>query len=195
MEQWKTIPNFERYEVSNLGRVKSTVTGKIRKLSQPGQLTDYLKTSFRDDDGKIKTFDVHRLVAELFCTKPKTDKVLVVDHLNGNTKDNRADNLEWITISENQRRRKPYDFGYSVKDTSIVWFDENGIIQGIFESCRQASIKTGIAYTGITKCCSERFPRVVHVGRWGFERVPTEDAYDLWEQQKKSLTTGMVKDE
>ncbi|MCH4008116.1 NUMOD4 motif-containing HNH endonuclease [Companilactobacillus sp.] len=195
MEQWKKVPNFERYEVSNLGRVKSTVTGQIQKLSKPGRRTAYLKTSFQDDNGKIRTFDVHRLVAELFCTKPEIDKVLVVDHLNGNTKDNRADNLEWITISENQRRRKAYEFGYSVKDTSIVWFDENGIIQGIFESCRQASIKTGLAYTAITKCCSTRYPRVVNVGRWGFERVPTKDIYNLYWEQKKSRTTAMAQDE
>ena len=51
------------------------------------------------NDGKMKDFYVHVLVATAFL--PNTNTNLVVNHKNSNKKDNNVNNLEWITESEN----------------------------------------------------------------------------------------------
>ena len=75
------------YEVSNLGRVR--VNGKI---VQPYFAGKYLH---------IGKFNIHRAVAELFVPNP--DNKPCVDHINTVRTDNRACNLRWVTIAENNR--------------------------------------------------------------------------------------------
>lgn len=192
-EKWKSIPEFDNYQISNMGSVKNVKNNKIRKASPPSAKTKYYKIILYQG-GHTKTFDIHRLVGQVFCQKPVTDEYLEIHHINGNTFDNRATNLKWVTRSQNRRYSKPSKKGYLIKDMSIVWYDENGIIQGIFDDCMKAAQGTGFSHSAITKVCSKSYPRATHVGRYGFERVPTKDAIKLAQQQKKSLTTGMAKD-
>lgn len=64
----------------------------------------YLKASLGDNPNQL----IHRLVAKAFCPVPTrlrnqgyTVDTLVVDHINNNKHDNRAENLQWITSAEN----------------------------------------------------------------------------------------------
>lgn len=100
MEKWKPAPGFPKYEVSSLGRIRSVLTrtpGKII-VTSPGS-TGYLKFSAFDGAHKA-TINVHRLVALAFVDG---DTSLQVNHKNGNRADCRAENLEWVTCSENHR--------------------------------------------------------------------------------------------
>lgn len=110
-EVWRDVVGYEgRYQVSNLGRVRSldirvpchdngtrTVRGRILKQSMRGS---YLKVNLCKE-GKMVNRNVHRLVAEAFI-EPVEGKDYV-DHINGNKFDNRAENLRWVTQSENRR--------------------------------------------------------------------------------------------
>jgi hypothetical protein len=108
-EIWKDIKNYEGlYQVSNLGRVRS-----LDRVVKHGN-------RFRNDKGKILSVSVtpegypqitlcrdnkkhhvkiHRIVALTFMDK--IDETYVVNHKDGNKKNNCLDNLEWVSYSRN----------------------------------------------------------------------------------------------
>lgn len=120
MEKWKEIENYEEfYEVSNEGRVRRKsgyvksgiknnerryIEGKI--LKQNKKRNGYLTVDLSKEH-KVKTISIHRLVAKAFIENPKD--LPQVNHKNGNKMDNRVENLEWVTSSEN--RKHSFDTG------------------------------------------------------------------------------------
>lgn len=94
-EEWRTIPEHEGYQVSSLGRVMGP--RGLRKMRQ--QRGGYL--SFNVWDGKYMTLFPHRLAAAAFLG-PKPDG-FQVNHKNGDKSDNRVENLEYVTPSQNVR--------------------------------------------------------------------------------------------
>lgn len=60
--------------------------------------TGYLIVHIRDS-GRSQVYTVHRIIGRVFC--PGFRKDLDINHKNGNKKDNRPENLEWVTRSEN----------------------------------------------------------------------------------------------
>ena len=106
-EVWKPIEGYEgRYEVSNLGRVKSlsrTVinTGRVLKekynclhLKRGGYYSVLLS-----NDGVKKTILLHQLVAKAFIENKGNHRA--VNHIDGDKLNNRVDNLEWVSSREN----------------------------------------------------------------------------------------------
>lgn len=87
---------FTRYQVSNLGRVKNTLTRKI--------LTPFLHCSGYYSvnlwyQGKVQFYYVHRLVAMAFCEGYEEGKE--INHIDGDKFNNKASNLEWVFHKEN----------------------------------------------------------------------------------------------
>ncbi len=92
VEMWKKIDGFENYSVSTFGRIRNDKTGIIRK---PQVYTKgYYSVRLNG-----KNLLVHRLVALAFLENP--ERKPVVDHINGDRKDNNASNLRWVTTAEN----------------------------------------------------------------------------------------------
>lgn len=96
-EQWKKINNIPtlNYSVSNLGRVRNDNTNHI--LLQ--HMTSTSKRWYVNI--KNKSYNVARLVGFAFLDKP-IDKNYI-NHIDGNKLNNRVDNLEWVTKSENEK--------------------------------------------------------------------------------------------
>ncbi len=98
-ELWKTIDEFENYEVSNLGKVRNKTTRRILKPTCRGgyQIIGLCKNS------KGKTTQIHRLVALAFIPNPENKPQ--VNHIDKNRSNNIVSNLEWNTALENNTHR------------------------------------------------------------------------------------------
>lgn len=141
-EIWKDIPDYEGlYQVSNLGRIKSLERYVYRPTINVYQKhnTKILKTCLNNDgyrhlhlknEGKIKDFLVHRLVALAFIPNPENKTQ--IDHINTVRTDNRVENLRWVTPSENVRN--PITLSrisgvnhrlYGVKGENNPWFGKH----------------------------------------------------------------------
>ena len=94
-EEWKTIPGYSRYEISNLGNVR-------KKLKPCLNRAGYETIGLISDYGNRKDLRVHRLVANLFIEKKDSSKNLV-NHIDGIKNNNIVSNLEWCTAKENTR--------------------------------------------------------------------------------------------
>lgn len=95
IEEWKQVEG-SHYEVSSEGRVRSPWTLLRPVLANNGYRCIYLRFS----DGRAKTMTVHRLVAAAFV-RGRSETNNVVNHLDGNKENNRAENLEWCTHAHN----------------------------------------------------------------------------------------------
>lgn len=99
-EEWTAVKGYEGlYEVSNFGNVKNSKTGKRLSLLNSGN--GYLKVHLCKC-GKVNRYWVHRLVAEAFISN--FNNLPVVDHKDGNKRNNSVENLEWCTQKENSIR-------------------------------------------------------------------------------------------
>lgn len=99
-ELWLPVPDFDKYHVSNFGRVKSFKWSKSRIIKPVLTSRGYLRVELFKD-GKPKTFLVHRLVAKAFISNPESKPF--INHRDGNKLNNHVSNLEWCTSSENMR--------------------------------------------------------------------------------------------
>lgn len=171
-EMWKDVVGYEGlYAVSNLGRVVSYeryVVGyrrqcmrinKARVMSPRKSKTyngGYYMVELKNDCKTSHKY-IHRLVATHFIenNEPKRKEV---DHIDGNTLNNRVDNLRWVTHSENQRNEntiKKFSLSHIGKQMYARWkpivgVSGNQILK--FETLKEAK-KFGFHPSAICRCC------------------------------------------
>lgn len=100
-EKWLAVKGFEGlYEVSNLGRIKSIKYNRERLMKTSHQLNGYVKITLSKDNVQY-TSRVHRLVADAFI--PRQEGRDYVNHIDGDKDNNAVSNLEWVSVSENNK--------------------------------------------------------------------------------------------
>lgn len=117
MEEWKDIPCYEGlYEASSEGdiRSKENKTTSSKRFAKRVWKQRIIKQKYKKErnrldamvtlwkDGKPHTHLVSRLIASAFHENLLYSK-FTVNHIDGDPLNNRADNLEWLTLAENIR--------------------------------------------------------------------------------------------
>lgn len=186
-EEWRDIVGYEgRYQVSNLGRVMTLGTGQTHKekkiLRTSTSHGRYLIVALTKD-GKTKSHTVHRLVAMAFIPNEDETKTQL-DHIDGDSFNNKVDNLRWCTGKENcqnpitlkrkseskkgklnpnhlsnlvgERREK---FMRTIKENHKRLMKPveqvlNGKVIARYDCAAEADKITGISATNISRCCS-----------------------------------------
>lgn len=149
-EVWKDVKGYEgKYQVSNLGRVKSLNyhrSGKERLLSLAHDKDGYLYVCFHKN-GKQKLYKVHRLVAIAFIPNP--DNLPCVNHKDENPSNNRVENLEWCT--------QKYNINYGTRTKRMSKAQSKPVIcittKRIFKSFVEASKYYKVDKGNICHCC------------------------------------------
>lgn len=147
-EVWKDIHGYEgRYQVSNLGRVKSIIfPSGVKVLSNNLHSGGYLTVSLRKDR-KTKPRYVHRLVLVAF---KGLELNMNCNHKDSNRKNNNIENLEWCTSKENTehaRSKGRIDSRFLPKEIYCCNTHE------VMDSSVLASRKYNVDASSIIKCC------------------------------------------
>lgn len=105
IQEWKDVPEYEGlYKVSNFGVVKSLKFEKEKILKPQINTKGYFIVNLYKDK-KMKSKQIHQLVAITFLNHKPCKLELVVNHINFNKQDNRLDNLEIVTNRVNSNRK------------------------------------------------------------------------------------------
>ena len=109
------------YFVNRNGEIFSNQSGDMKKINGCVR-NGYRVVGFKNGK-KHQTRLIHRIVAESFIPNPEQKPI--VNHKDGNKLNNRVENLEWVTFSENTQHA--WDTGLIKKDSSKK--SENGLME------------------------------------------------------------------
>lgn len=171
-EIWKDIPESHgRYQVSSLGRVKGPY-GKILALHE--WKSGYLGASIHIRVDKRRLMRVHRLVATAFIPNPEGKPQ--VNHIDGNKKNNRVENLEWCTASENSRHCIDV-LGKRPEGIKVKCVETGKIYRTAGEAALDVGLKSG---TSIQVVCNGGTRTSFREGKWKEYPVRTARGFH-WE--------------
>lgn len=165
--EWRPVVGYEGlYEVNNLGEIRSLdkfvnrnggitcMTGRILKAwlnNQGYYIIDLYK------DGKRKHIGVHRLVGQAFIPNPNSYPH--INHLDRNPKNNRVENLEWVTPHLNNSYPPTLEYKSQVMtnrdDLSkpVLQLTNEGWLFKEWPSTNEIERQLGYFSTTIAECC------------------------------------------
>lgn len=187
MEKWKDVVGFEGlYLVSENGKIKS-ISRSHKMKTKSGEVVDrwrvgrtmrqyssgkggYYKVVLSRDGIRHRLF-VHRIVADAFV--PNLRNAPVVNHKDGDKKNNCADNLEWCTQAHNLRHAADVGLrNLHAGKKPVAQYDMDGNLIKIWDSCTDASNELGGCLQNIWQCAKGK-TRTAYGFKWA--RVQTCD--------------------
>lgn len=169
----KFIPKYEgMYMVDNRGNVYNHRSKRQLKPFLGGR-KGYLQLGL-SKEGIVKRFYVHTLVLETFlCSRPTSKHVC--NHKDGNVKNNRLENLEWVTAKENTAHAKKTGLFNSIKNLLRIRSKRNknsrrviaralNHAETIIFPSLSAAASYGFNYSVVRECCLETRSHRTHKG-------------------------------
>lgn len=168
-EIWKPVLDFEGiYEVSNYGKIRR-ISYENPMYKHKVDLPYYIKSSKDKDgyiryslskDGKMKQIFAHREVAKAFIPNP--NNYPVINHIDCNIENNYFENLEWCTVTYNNRYIKKMgrtNYCYGKKhpfSKEVLQFDKDNNFIREYESTGEVERVLGISSAQIRACCNPK---------------------------------------
>lgn len=186
-EVWKDVVGYEGlYMVSNMGRIKNR-KGVVMKVSKVKSGYVYI-TLYNGES--FKSHRVHRLVA--LSHIPNKDNKPQVNHINGIKDDNRLENLEWCTQSENMIHAVKTGLQKPVKGINHPFYGKKGADNQFYREKSPLYGKLGFdsstgkivldTQTGIYYGCAREAAEAKGIGY-----SHTKNMLNGWKKNKSSL--------
>ena len=186
-EIWKDIDNLSKYQISNKGRVKNKITGRI--LSNYNLCKGYKGITlcgFR--------YKIHRLVAKAFIPNP--NNLPFINHKDENPANNNVENLEWCdnkyncTYGSTQRRRVE-----TISKGKVIEYDSNGNVLNIYPS---KNYLNDIGKSNVRAALDRNTYNRYYYGSYWFSEYETFDAnrkklqkrYNVLDKNNNIIFTG-----
>lgn len=152
---WKTYEGYSNYAIYDEAVVYVIKTGN--KVSMYKNEDGYLCLTLRSDEGKRRTFKIHRLVALVFIPNPENKPE--VNHKDGNKENCAYWNLEWATHAENIQHAWNTGLLKSTPERSAKLREANGkrviciTTTEIFLSLGEACERYGLKKSNLSAVC------------------------------------------
>lgn len=198
-EVWKNIPNAHpQYFVSNLGRIKSVGAERLNRWGGRYMTVERILKTNTVSNGyqrvsiETKGYNIHKAVSLAFLGPRPTAKHQV-NHKNGIKKDNRPDNLEWVTSKENVRHAWETGLSNSVRGIDR-WLSfqvaqyQNGTLVAVHTSLREAERAANLARSCMSRVINGKRKQA---GGFMWKKITKEEYFslkiDLSKSQSKSI--------
>ena len=138
----KSLDEYSNYIITIDGKIFSKSSKKYLSIREN---SGYQYITLYNNSKKGKDFSIHYLVGKLYIPNP--NNYPMVNHKNHKRNDNRIENLEWTSYSENMKH-----FGQK-NGISVNKLDHNNNIIQTYKTIKDASIDNNISSSSITNVC------------------------------------------
>lgn len=179
-EAWKDIAGYEGlYQVSNLGRVRSLDRYVPHKLFGKKFCKGCMMSTHINNAGyitvnlckrnKYTSYDIHRLVASAFLEN--SERLPEVNHVDENKRNNRIDNLEWVTKQQNEwHGTKRIRQAEKIKKV-VMQYTVDGTLIKEWESPTDAELRISGKTTGAISHCAKGKTNAAYGYIWRYKEA------------------------